>query len=79
MIGTITAILLAHAVEIGASTVFIIGMGVYVYVKGVWKKNENKLVFYDITDRIVKSKKIQQRITDRAGGNKKNETFFKAS
>jgi|GEM_PF-2539701 len=79
MIGTISAILLAHAIEIGASTVFLVGFGTYIYVKGVWKKNVDKLVFYDITDRIVKSKKIQQRISNRVGGNKKNETFFKAS
>ena len=79
MIGAITAVLLAHAIEIGASTVFLAGFGVYIYVKGVWKKNEDKLVFYDLTDRIIKSKKIDQRITKRVGGNTQNETFFKAS
>ena len=79
MISTITAVLIAHSIEIGASSVFLIGFGTYVYVKGVWKENVDKLVFYDLTDRIIKSKKIQQRITNRVGGNKQNETFFKAS
>jgi len=79
MIGTITAILIENSIEIGASSVFLLGFGIYIYVKGHWVTNEDKLVFYDLTDRIIKSKKIQQRITDRVGGNKKDGTFFKAS
>ena len=79
MIGTMTGFLIANAIEVGSSTIFLVGFGVFVYIKGHWKTNEEKLVFYDITDRIVKSKKIQQRITDRVGGNKNNGTFFKAS
>ena len=59
MIGTITAFLIEKSIEIGLSAVFVIGVGVYGYWKAYHKINEDKLVFYDITDRIVKSKKIQ--------------------
>jgi hypothetical protein len=79
MEGTATTILIKYAIEIGASSVFLIGFGIYAYIKLHWKTNEDKLVYYDITDRIIKSKKIQQRINDRVGGNKKDGTFFKAS
>lgn len=80
MVGTITAILIAHSIEIISSSVFLVGFGTYAYLKTNGKPNNHKLVYYDVTDRIIKSKKIQQRITDRAGGsNQKNGTFFKAS
>jgi len=79
MIGTLTGFLIANAIEVGLSCVFVVGVGVYVFIKGRWKIDEDKLVFYDITDRIIKSKKAQQRISDRVGGNKKDGTFFKAS
>ena len=78
MVGTLTAFLIKYTIEIGISSVFLVGLGVYSYLKLRWKSTE-KLVFYDLTDRIIKSKKAEQRITDRVGGNKKDGTFFKAS
>ena len=78
MISVMTAFIIKNAIEIGISTVFLMGFGVFTYFKLRWKTTE-KLVFYDITDRIIKSKKIQQTITNRVGGNQKDGTFFKAS
>ena len=79
MVGTASAFLIEYAIEITTSSVFLVGFGVYAYLKFHWVSDEEKLVFYDITDRIIKSKKIQQRISDRVGGNKKDGAFFKAS
>jgi hypothetical protein len=79
MIETITSFLISYSVEIGCSGVFIAGVGAYTYFKKQSKK-EHKLVFYNITDRIVKAKKTQQVISDRVGGgSSKNGAFFKAS
>jgi len=79
MISTITAILIDHVIEISVSSVFLAGFGTYVYFKNNGKIKSHKLVYYDVTDRIVKSKKIQQRINDRCGGNKNDTGFFKAA
>jgi len=79
MIETITTFIISYSVEIGCSGAFIAGVGAYQYFKKQGKK-EHKLVFWNLTDRVIRSKKIQQQISDRVGGgNSKNGAFFKAS
>ena len=78
MVGAITSFLIEYSVEIACSTLFLGGFGAYNYIKKKGKR-EHKLVYWNVTDRIVKSKKLQQQISDRAGGSSKNGTFFKTS
>lgn len=73
----ITAFLAAYVVEITCSSLFVAGVGVYGYIK-TKSHSKHKLVYYNISDRVIKGKKIQQKISDRVGGNSKNGTFFKA-
>lgn len=74
----ITAFLVKYVAEIVCSSIFVAGVGVYGYFK-TKGHSKYKLVYYNVSDRVIKGKKMQQRINDRVGGNGKNDTFFKAS
>jgi hypothetical protein len=74
----ITAFLVANAIEIACGGTFLAGFGIYNYFK-TKGHSKHKLVYYNVSDRVIKGKKIQQKISDRVGGNSKNGTFFKAS
>jgi hypothetical protein len=74
----ITTFITTRIAEITCSVIFIAGLGVYGYIKNKGN-NKHKLVYYNLSDRVIKGKKIQQKISDRVGGSGKNDTFFKAS
>lgn len=75
----VTAFLTAYAFELACGGTFVAGFSVYSYIKLKGKTNPHRLVWYNLSDREIKHKKMQQRINDRAGGGKNGDTFFKNS
>jgi hypothetical protein len=75
----LSAFLMTNLAEIVCGGTFLGGFSIYTYFKLKGKMNKHKLVYYNVSDRVIKAKKISHTITDRAGGSGKNDTFFKAS
>jgi len=75
--GSILAFLTEYTLEIGLSSVFVVAYSAYTITKARGQTNKYKLVYYDLTDRIIKSKKAQKKINDKVGGGKNNGDFFK--
>jgi hypothetical protein len=75
----VSALLLANLTEIICCGTFLGGFSFYSYFKLKGKTNKHRLVYYNLSDRAVKSKKLHQLVNDRAGGASKGDTFFKAT